>query len=32
MQIFIYYQIENAINATLNYELARNIPFMKTAQ
>jgi hypothetical protein len=27
-----YYQIENKINAALNYELAANIPLMKAAQ
>jgi hypothetical protein len=32
MQIFIYYQTENKINAALTYELAANIPLMKTAQ
>jgi hypothetical protein len=27
-----YYQIENKINAAINYELAASIPLMKAAQ
>ena len=32
VKVVRYYQIENKINAALNYELAANIPLMKTAQ
>ena len=32
VKVVRYYQIENKINAALNYELATNIPLMKAAQ
>ena len=32
VKVVRYYQIENKINAALNYELAANIPLMKAAQ
>ncbi len=32
VKVVRYYQIENKINAALNYELASNIPLMKAAQ
>lgn len=32
VKVVRYYQIENKINAVLNYELAANIPLMKAAQ
>jgi hypothetical protein len=31
VKVVRYYQIENKINAALNYELATNIPLMKAA-
>jgi hypothetical protein len=32
VKVVRYYQIENKINAAINYELATNIPLMKAAQ
>jgi hypothetical protein len=32
VKVVRYYQIENKINAAVNYELATNIPLMKAAQ
>jgi len=32
IKVVRYYQIENKINAVLNYEIAANIPLIKTAQ
>jgi hypothetical protein len=32
VKVVRYYQIENKINAAVNYELAANIPLMKAAQ
>jgi hypothetical protein len=32
LKVVRYYQIENKINAAINYELATNIPLMKAAQ
>jgi len=32
VKVVRYYQIENKVNAALNYELATNIPLMKAAQ
>jgi hypothetical protein len=32
IKVVRYYQIENKINAALNYDLAADIPLMKAAQ